>query len=93
MTEGCFKILNEEKINIKTLDDFVCNTPVVELQRMAGETSNTIFFKLEGDNPAGSVKDRAAFSMITRAEARGEIKLGDTLIEATSGNTGNAMAK
>ena len=92
MTEGCFKILNEEKINIKKLDDFVGNTPLVKLQRMAGVTSNTIFSKLEGDNPEGSVKNRAAFSMITRAEARGEIKLGDTLIEATSGNTSNAMA-
>jgi S-sulfo-L-cysteine synthase (O-acetyl-L-serine-dependent) len=76
----------------KVLDDFVGNTPLVKLQRMAGETSNTILLKLEGNNPAGSVKDRAAYSMITRAEARGDIKPGDTLIEATSGNTGIALA-
>ena len=76
----------------KTLDDFVGNTPLVKLQRMAGETSNTILLKLEGNNPAGSVKDRPAYSMIMRAEARGDIKPGDTLIEATSGNTGIALA-
>ena len=76
----------------KTLDDFVGNTPLVRLQRMNPESSNTILLKLEGNNPAGSVKDRPAYSMITRAEARGEIKPGDTLIEATSGNTGIALA-
>jgi cysteine synthase B len=76
----------------KTLDDFVGNTPLVKLQRMAGNTSNTILLKLEGNNPAGSVKDRPAYSMITRAETRGDIKPGDTLIEATSGNTGIALA-
>jgi cysteine synthase B len=76
----------------KTIDHFVGNTPLVKLQRMAGETSNTILLKLEGNNPAGSVKDRPAYSMITRAEARGDIKPGDTLIEATSGNTGIALA-
>ena len=76
----------------KVLDDFVGNTPLVKLQLMAGETSNTILLKLEGNNPAGSVKDRAAYSMITHAEARGDIKPGDTLIEATSGNTGIALA-
>ncbi|MDR5172762.1 MULTISPECIES: cysteine synthase CysM [Methylobacillus] len=76
----------------KTLDDFVGNTPLVKLQRMAGKTSNTILLKLEGNNPAGSVKDRPALSMIKRAEARGDIKPGDTLIEATSGNTGIALA-
>ncbi len=92
MTDGYSKILNDEKMNIKTLDDFVGNTPLVKLQRMAGETSNTILLKLEGNNPAGSVKDRPAYSMIMRAEARGEIKPGDTLIEATSGNTGIALA-
>ena len=79
-------------INNKTLDDFVGNTPLVKLQRMQGKTSNTILLKLEGNNPAGSVKDRPAYSMITRAEARGDIKPGDTLIEATSGNTGIALA-
>lgn len=76
----------------KTLDDYVGNTPLVKLQRMAGNTTNTILLKLEGNNPAGSVKDRPAYSMITRAEARGDIKPGDTLIEATSGNTGIALA-
>ena len=77
---------------MKTINDFIGNTPLVALQRMQGETSNTILLKLEGNNPAGSVKDRPAYSMITRAEARGEIKPGDTLIEATSGNTGIALA-
>jgi S-sulfo-L-cysteine synthase (O-acetyl-L-serine-dependent) len=77
---------------MKTINDFIGNTPLVALQRMQGETSNTILLKLEGNNPAGSVKDRPAHSMITRAEARGEIKPGDTLIEATSGNTGIALA-
>ena len=76
----------------KTIDNCVGNTPLVKLQRMAGDTSNTILLKLEGNNPAGSVKDRPAYSMITRAEARGDIKPGDTLIEATSGNTGIALA-
>jgi cysteine synthase B len=75
-----------------TIEDFVGNTPLVRLQRMAGETSNTILLKLEGNNPAGSVKDRPAISMIRHAEARGDINPGDTLIEATSGNTGIALA-
>ncbi len=76
----------------KTIEDTVGNTPLVRLKRMPGATTNTILLKLEGNNPAGSVKDRPALSMITRAEARGEIKPGDTLIEATSGNTGIALA-
>ncbi len=75
-----------------TIADCVGNTPLVRLQRIAGETSNTLLLKLEGNNPAGSVKDRPALSMITRAELRGLIKPGDTLIEATSGNTGIALA-
>jgi cysteine synthase B len=76
----------------KHIEDFVGNTPLVALKRMQGETGNTILLKLEGNNPAGSVKDRPALSMILRAQARGEIKPGDTLIEATSGNTGIALA-
>lgn len=76
----------------KTLEDFVGNTPLVKLQRIPGKTSNTILVKLEGNNPAGSVKDRPALSMIKRAEERGDIQPGDTLIEATSGNTGIALA-
>ncbi len=75
-----------------TIEDFVGNTPLVRLQRLPGETTNTILVKLEGNNPAGSVKDRPALSMIARAEQRGDIKPGDTLIEATSGNTGIALA-
>ena len=76
----------------KHIEDFVGNTPLVALKRMPGNTSNAILLKLEGNNPAGSGKDRPALSMIKRAEARGEIKPGDTLIEATSGNTGIALA-
>lgn len=75
-----------------TIEDYVGATPLVRLQRMGGQTSNTILLKLEGNNPAGSVKDRPAMSMIKRAEARGDIKPGDILIEATSGNTGIALA-
>jgi cysteine synthase B len=75
-----------------TLESFVGNTPLVKLQRLSGNPSNTILGKLEGNNPAGSVKDRPALSMIKHAEMRGEIKPGDTLIEATSGNTGIALA-
>ena len=75
-----------------TIEDFIGNTPLVRLQRLPGATTNTILVKLEGNNPAGSVKDRPALSMIQRAEARGDIKPGDTLIEATSGNTGIALA-
>jgi cysteine synthase B len=75
-----------------TIESFVGNTPLVRLQRLPGQTSNQILVKLEGNNPAGSVKDRPALSMIQHAEARGEIKPGDTLIEATSGNTGIALA-
>ena len=76
----------------KTIEQCVGNTPLVKLQRLPGDTTNTILLKLEGNNPAGSVKDRPALSMIVRAEARGDIKPGDTLIEATSGNTGIALA-
>ena len=75
-----------------TIEDCVGNTPLVRLQRMGADSGNTILLKLEGNNPAGSVKDRPAMSMIQRAEARGEITPGDTLIEATSGNTGIALA-
>jgi len=75
-----------------TIESQVGNTPLVRLQRLPGETGNIILAKLEGNNPAGSVKDRPALSMIKHAEARGEIKPGDRLIEATSGNTGIALA-
>lgn len=75
-----------------TLEATVGNTPLVQLQRLPGETRNTVLVKLEGNNPAGSVKDRPALSMIRHAEARGDISPGDTLIEATSGNTGIALA-
>ncbi|GLS04103.1 cysteine synthase B [Chitiniphilus shinanonensis] len=76
----------------KYLEDFVGNTPLVRLKRLPGDTSNVVLVKLEGNNPAGSVKDRPALSMIRHAEARGTIRPGDTLIEATSGNTGIALA-
>ena len=76
----------------KTLEDYVGNTPLVRLKRMPGNTSNVVLAKLEGNNPAGSVKDRPALSMIKRAQQRGQIKPGDTLIEPTSGNTGIALA-
>jgi cysteine synthase B len=75
-----------------TIADFVGGTPLVRLQRLGTHTSNTILLKLEGNNPAGSVKDRPALSMINRAELKGAIQPGDTLIEATSGNTGIALA-
>lgn len=80
------------RLDIPTIESCVGNTPLVRLQRLPGNTSNLILAKLEGDNPAGSVKDRPAVSMIRHAEKRGEIKPGDTLIEATSGNTGIALA-
>jgi len=79
-------------MSFPTIEDYIGATPLVRLQRMAGHSSNTILLKLEGNNPAGSVKDRPALSMINRAEQRGDIKPGDTLIEATSGNTGIALA-
>ena len=77
---------------LKTIENFVGNTPLVRLQRLPGKTSNILLAKLEGNNPAGSVKDRPALSMILNAQKRGKIKPGDTLIEATSGNTGIALA-
>jgi len=79
-------------MNFPTLEATIGNTPLVRLQRLPGITSNTVLVKLEGNNPAGSVKDRPALAMIRHAEERGEIKPGDTLIEATSGNTGIALA-
>jgi len=79
-------------MNYPTIEDTVGNTPLVRLQRLPGDTTNTILVKLEGNNPAGSVKDRPVLSMISKAEARGDISPGDTLIEATSGNTGIALA-
>jgi len=79
-------------MNTPTLAETIGNTPLVRLTRLPGIGNNTLLAKLEGNNPAGSVKDRPAYSMIKRAEERGEIKPGDTLIEATSGNTGIALA-
>lgn len=79
-------------MNLPTIENYVGNTPLVRLQRLPGNTNNTLLVKLEGNNPAGSVKDRPALSMIRRAEERGEITPGDCLIEATSGNTGIALA-
>ncbi len=82
----------QSEMNVMTLADTIGNTPLVALQRLPGETGNRLLVKLEGNNPAGSVKDRAALSMIREAEKRGVISPGDTLIEATSGNTGIALA-
>jgi cysteine synthase B len=79
-------------MNYPTLESTIGNTPLVRLQRLPGKTGNQLLVKLEGNNPAGSVKDRPAYSMIRHAEARSEISPGDTLIEATSGNTGIALA-
>ena len=79
-------------MNYPTIENSVGNTPLVRLQRLGGNTTNTLLAKLEGNNPAGSLKDRPALSMIKYAEQRGEIRPGDTLIEATSGNTGIALA-
>lgn len=76
----------------KTLEDFIGHTPLVRLKRLPGNRGNTLLVKLEGNNPAGSVKDRPALSMIRRAEQRGDIRPGDTLIEPTSGNTGIGLA-
>jgi len=84
--------MNRRTIEYRTIEDTVGNTALVRLKRLPGHTSNIVLCKLEGDNPAGSVKDRPALSMIVRAEKRGTIKAGDTLIEATSGNTGIALA-
>jgi len=84
------KVLNKE--DFPTIEAHVGNTPLVRLQRLPGDTTNIIMAKLEGNNPAGSVKDRPALSMIKHAETRGDIQPGDTLIEATSGNTGIALA-
>ena len=79
-------------MSFSSIEQFVGNTPLVQLKRLPGESSNVILVKLEGNNPAGSVKDRPALSMIGYAEQRGEIAPGDSLIEATSGNTGIALA-
>ena len=81
-----------QDMNFSTLEATVGNTPLVQLQRLPGATGNAVLVKLEGNNPAGSVKDRPALGMIRHAEQRGEITPGDTLIEATSGNTGIALA-
>jgi cysteine synthase B len=85
-------VLRVMSFEFPTIADCIGNTPLVRLQRLPGNTSNTLLVKLEGNNPAGSVKDRPALSMINRAEQRGDIQPGDILIEATSGNTGIALA-
>ena len=77
---------------MNTLEHTIGNTPLVKLQRLGPDNGSEVWVKLEGNNPAGSVKDRAALSMIVEAEKRGEIQPGDVLIEATSGNTGIALA-
>lgn len=92
MTETTPNKIDPSASDYPTIESVIGHTPLVRLQRMPGETSNVILAKLEGNNPAGSVKDRPALSMIAEAQARGAIKPGDTLIEATSGNTGIALA-
>ena len=79
-------------MSYQTIENTVGNTPLVQLKHLPGDTSNTMLVKLEGNNPAGSVKDRPALNMIVKAERRGDIKPGDVLVEATSGNTGIALA-
>lgn len=90
MRPDCY--ISDDSMDFPTIADFVGHTPLVRLQRLGTHTSNTILLKLEGNNPAGSVKDRPALNMIRRAQERGDIQPGDTLIEATSGNTGIALA-
>src|SRR5260370_40780640 len=80
------------ELTYKTIEDTVGDTPLVRLKRLPGKTSNIVIAKLEGNNPAGSVKDRPAMSMIVRAEKRGAIKPGEELVESTSANTGIAIA-
>src|SRR5690554_3139405 len=87
-----FSIGRRKFMQYPTLADCIGNTPLIRLQRLGQESGNTLLVKLEGNNPAGSVKDRPALSMIERAERQGRIRPGDTLIEATSGNTGIALA-
>ena len=82
----------KKSINYPSIEQYIGNTPLVKLQRLVKNSTNTVLVKLEGNNPAGSVKDRPALNMINMAEKRGLIKPGDTLIEATSGNTGIALA-
>lgn len=86
------KKVDANALAVPTIESCIGNTPLVRLQRLPGDRRNLLLVKLEGDNPAGSVKDRPAISMLNGAEARGEIQRGDTLIEATSGNTGIALA-
>jgi cysteine synthase B len=92
MTPSAARIAMPQPPKYKTIEDTVGNTPLVQLRQLVGKASNVMLAKLEGNNPAGSVKDRPALSMIVEAEKRGDIKRGDTLIEATSGNTGIALA-
>lgn len=90
MRPDCY--ISDDSMDFPTIADFVGHTPLVRLQRLGVNSSNTILLKLEGNNPAGSVKDRPALNMIKQAQQRGDIAPGDTLIEATSGNTGIALA-
>ena len=90
MRPDCY--ISDDSMDFPTIADFVGHTPLVRLQRLGNKSSNTILLKLEGNNPAGSVKDRPALNMIKQAQQRGDIAPGNTLIEATSGNTGIALA-
>jgi S-sulfo-L-cysteine synthase (O-acetyl-L-serine-dependent) len=92
MIRHCLFLMQRAMTVYRTIEDYIGNTPLVQVSRIADLGTNTLLLKLEGNNPAGSVKDRPAISMIRQAQERGDIRPGDTLIEATSGNTGIALA-